>query len=34
MMDENTPSEQHEYEASHAGQRCREAAAINKEHGR
>ena len=34
MFDENTPSDAEEYEAEHAGQRCRDAAAINKEHGR
>ena len=34
MFNENTPPDAEEYEAAHAGQRCRDAAAINKEHGR
>ncbi len=34
MFDENTPTDAEEYTAAHAGERCREAAAINKEHGR
>jgi hypothetical protein len=28
------PSDDDEFTAAHAGERCREAAAINKEHGR
>ena len=34
MFDENMASDAEEYEAEHAGQRSRDAAAINKEYGR